>query len=90
MSAPVFITHSSLDYKKARAVVDALEKHGIRCWISERDIGAGDNYGDAIVDAIESAEAMVLVFSANANNSEEIKKEIALASQRKITVIPFD
>ncbi len=88
MSAPVFITHSSLDYKKARAVVDALEKHGIRCWISERDIGAGDNYGDAIVDAIESAEAMVLVFSANANNSEEIKKEIALASQRKITVIP--
>jgi formylglycine-generating enzyme required for sulfatase activity len=88
MSAPVFITHSSLDYKKARAVVDALEKQGIKCWISERDIGAGDNYGDAIVDAIESADAMVLIFSANANNSEEIKKEIALASQRKITVIP--
>lgn len=59
-----------------------------KCWISERYIGAGDNYGDAIVDAIESAEAMVLVFSVNANNSEEIKKEIALAGQRKITVIP--
>jgi formylglycine-generating enzyme required for sulfatase activity len=88
MSAPVFITHSSLDYKKARAVVDALEKQGIKCWISERDIGAGDNYGDSIVDAIESALVMVLVFSANANNSEEIKKEIALASQRKITVVP--
>jgi formylglycine-generating enzyme required for sulfatase activity len=88
MSAPVFITHSSLDYKKARAVVDALEKQGIKCWISERDIRAGDNYGDAIVDAIESALVMVLVFSANANNSEEIKKEIALASQRKITVVP--
>jgi formylglycine-generating enzyme required for sulfatase activity len=88
MSAPVFITHSSLDYKKSRAVVDALEKQGIRCWISERDIGAGDNYGDAIVDAIEHAMVMVLVFSANANNSDEIKKEIALASQRKITVVP--
>ena len=31
---------------------------------------------------------MVLVFSQNANNSDEIKKEIALASQRRITVVP--
>ena len=89
MSAPVFITHSSRDYKQSRAVVDVLEKNGIPCWISERDIGAGDNYGDAIVDAIENAKAMVLVFSANANNSDEIKKEIALASQRKLTVVPI-
>lgn len=89
MSAPVFITHSSRDYKQSKAVVAALEKRGIPCWISERDIAAGDNYGDAIVDAIEAANAVVLVFSANANNSEEIKKEIALASQRKIVVIPI-
>jgi formylglycine-generating enzyme required for sulfatase activity len=89
MTAPVFITHSSRDYKKSRAVVDILEQNGIRCWISERDIGAGDNYGDAIVDAIENAKVMVLVFSTNANNSEEIKKEIALASQRKLTVVPI-
>ena len=88
MSAPVFITHSSRDYKQSRAIVDILEKNGIGCWISERDIGAGDNYGDAIVDAIENAKAMVLVFSANANSSDEIKKEIALASQRKLTVVP--
>ena len=89
MSAPVFITHSSRDYKQSRAIVDILEKNGIGCWISERDIGAGDNYGDAIVDAIENAKAMVLVFSANANSSDEIKKEIALASQRKLTVVPI-
>ena len=89
MAAAVFITHSSRDYKQSRAVVDVLEKNGIPCWISERDIGAGDNYGDAIVDAIESAKVMVLVFSANANNSDEIKKEIALASQRKLTVVPI-
>ncbi len=89
MAAAVFITHSSRDYKQSRVVVDILEKNGIGCWISERDIGAGDNYGDAIVDAIETAKVMVLVFSANANNSDEIKKEIALASQRKLTVVPI-
>ncbi len=72
MSAPVFITHSSRDYKQSRAIVDVLEKNGIGCWISERDIGAGDNYADAIVDAIDGAKDMVLVFSANANSSVEI------------------
>jgi formylglycine-generating enzyme required for sulfatase activity len=88
MPAPVFISHSSRDYAKSRTLTDALEGRGVKCWISERDIGAGDNYGDSIVEALERAQAMVLVFSENANNSEEIKKEIAIASQRKITVIP--
>ncbi len=71
-----------------RALVDALEARGIVCWISERDIAAGDNYGDSIVDSIEKASAMVLVFSGAANDSDEIKKEVALASQRRITVVP--
>ncbi|MGD0561566.1 MAG: SUMF1/EgtB/PvdO family nonheme iron enzyme [Roseiarcus sp.] len=88
MTAPVFVSHSSRDLKPVRALVDALEAHGIACWISERDIAAGDNYGDSIVDAIEKASAMVLVFSGAANDSDEIKKEVALASQRRITLVP--
>ena len=31
---------------------------------------------------------MVLVFSRNANNSEEIKRELALASAKKLFVLP--
>ena len=31
---------------------------------------------------------MILVFSSNANNSAEIKKELALASRHNLTVIP--
>lgn len=88
MTAPVFVSHSSRDLKPVRALVEALEKRGIVCWISERDIAAGDNYGDSIVDAIEKAGAMVLVFSGAADDSDEIKKEVALASQRRITVVP--
>ena len=88
MAGPVFISHSSRDLKVARAICDAIELRGMRCWISARDVGPGDNFGDAIVDAIESAKVMVLVFSSNANNSEEIKKEIALASQHRVSVIP--
>jgi formylglycine-generating enzyme required for sulfatase activity len=88
MAAPVFVSHSSKDLARVRTLVSALEARGVACWFSERDIAAGDNYGDAIVDAIERAPAMVLVFSHNANDSDEIKKEVALASQRRITVAP--
>ena len=88
MAGPVFISHSSRDVKIARDICDAIERRGMTCWISGRDVGPGDNFGDAIVEAIERAKVMVLVFSTNANNSEEIKKEIALASQHRVTVIP--
>jgi TIR domain len=48
----------------------------------------GDDYQDAIVDALDQSGAMVLVFSKNANNSEEIKRELALASTKRLFVLP--
>jgi hypothetical protein len=84
----IFISHSSKDLAVAQTICAALEGRGLKCWIASRDVGAGDNLQEAIVSAIRSASVMVLVFSDNANNSTEIKKELALASQNKVAVIP--
>lgn len=84
----IFISHSSKDLADAQTICAALESRGLKCWIASRDVGAGDNFQEAIVKAIRSAKVMVLVFSENANNSTEIKKELALASQNKVAVIP--
>jgi hypothetical protein len=84
----IFISHSSKDHDTAMSVCRDLENRGVRCWISSRDIEGGEGYQESIDRAIRSASAMILVFSANANESPEIKKELALASSRKITVIP--
>jgi hypothetical protein len=84
----VFISYSSKDSKFARAICSALESRGLPCWISSRDVGPGENFMDAIVQAIGTAKAMVLVFSENANNSDDIKREIVLASTAKVTIIP--
>lgn len=84
----IFISHSSKDLAVAQTICAALERRGLTCWIASRDVGAGDNFQEAIVKAIRSAKVMVLVFSENANNSTEIKKELALASQNKVAVIP--
>jgi hypothetical protein len=85
----VFISHSSQDRKIAARVCAALERRDLACWLASRDIGPGENFQEAIVKAIRSARAMVLVFTGNANNSDEIKKEIALASQNHLAVIPL-
>jgi len=88
MTKKVFISHSSKDKKVATAVCSALESRGHSCWMSSRDIKPGENFQGSIVRAIREAGVMVLVFSSNANNSDEIKKEMALASQSRKMVIP--
>jgi TIR domain/Domain of unknown function (DUF4189) len=84
----IFITYSSKDQKVARTICTALENRGLACWISSRNIKPGQNYQEQIVRAIRAAKVMVLAFTANANNSNEIKKELALASQNNLVVIP--
>ena len=88
MTKQVFISHSSKDGKIAGSICSALEARGHRCWMSSRDVRPGENFQGAIVRAIREARVMVMIFSTNANNSEEIKKEMALASQSHLMVIP--
>ena len=88
MPKKVFISYASKDRQTAMTICHALEARGQQCWISCRDIHPGENYQECIVKAIRGAGVMLLVFSANANNSDEIKKEIALASQSHLMVIP--
>jgi hypothetical protein len=85
----VFISHASKDKTVANAVCARLEAAGIRCWIAPRDIVAGTSYGEAIIDAIHAAKIMVLVFSANANASAQIPKEIERAVSNGVAILPF-
>jgi TIR domain len=84
----IFISHSSKDQKVARTICTALENRGLACWVYSRNIQPGQNFQEQIVKAIRAAKIMVLVFTSNANASNEIKKELALASQHNLVVIP--
>ena len=86
MSGPAFISYATADRKQALSVCKALEKRGTPCWISCRDVAPGENYQEAIVRAIRRASAVVLVFSRAANTSDEIKKELSLASRYRVCV----
>ena len=87
--ADVFISFASQDRRVAMTLCNALESRGFKCWISSRDIMPGENFQSAIVKAIRTAKIMLLVFTANSNNSDEMSKELALASQNKLMVVPL-
>ncbi|MDB5437376.1 MAG: hypothetical protein JWR47_3633, partial [Phenylobacterium sp.] len=89
MAADIFISFASQDHRVAMTLCQALEGRGFKCWISSRDILPGENFQISIVRAIRNAKIMLLVFTANSNNSDEMNKELALASQNKLMVVPL-
>jgi len=88
VSAPIFISYASADQRIAESICDSLQSRGHECWIACRNIGPGENFQESIVKAIRSAKLMILVFTGNANNSDEIKKEVVLAGRHRVTVVP--
>ena len=89
MAHDAFISYSNLDRTVADAAVAVLESRGIRCWIAPRDITPGLDWSEAIVEAIERSKVMVLVLSAHANGSPQIKREVERGVNRGLPIIPF-
>lgn len=89
MAYDVFISHSSKDKQTADAVCHYLEQNGIRCWIAPRDILPGGDWAESIVEAIRESRLMLLIFSSNANDSHQINREVNLAADENIPIVPF-
>ena len=89
MKYDVFISYSSHDQKVAEGVCAYLEQHRIRCFVAYRDIPKGVVWARAIVEALEESRMMVIVFSENFNRSEQVDREIELASEDHMPILTF-
>jgi len=89
MAHDVFISYDLEDKPIADGICANLEAVGIRCWIAPRDISPHEARSSAISSAIPKCRIMVLVFSASSNASEDIGREIILAANNKLIIIPF-
>jgi len=89
MAHDVFISYAHEDKLVADAVCAKLEERGIRCWVAPRDVLPGEDWGEAIVTAIDESRLMVLVFSANSNASEHVKDEVERTVSRGKPILPF-
>ena len=92
MRGGVFVCHASDDAGTARRAVAALEAAGIACWIAPRDIEAGETYTQAILDGLDAAPAIVLIFSSATNESPHVARELeaAVGSDRRIIPVRLE
>jgi len=89
MAHDLFVSYSAADRTPAFSVVEGLESRGIRCWVAPRDIPPGSEYGEEIVDAIKGCRILVLIFSAQANSSPHVRREVERAVSARRTILPF-
>ncbi len=89
MASDVFVSHSIKDKAVAEAIVARLEADSVTCWIAPRDVVPGADWGESIIDAIESSRIMILIFSRNADASPQIKREVERAVNKGVYIIPF-
>jgi len=89
MAHDVFISHSSQDKPVADAACASLESIGIRCWIAPRDVQPGRTFAGEINRAIHGSKVMVLIFSGYSNRSEQVLREVQLASNSHLHIVQF-
>lgn len=78
-----FISYSHADRSFARALHDALQGRGIRCWLDEHDMKPGDRILDVVNDAIRSCDKLLLCCSESSLESWWVKDEIRKALERE-------
>ncbi len=85
----LFISHASDDGPEVARIVDYLERGGVRCWISGRDIPPKSIYAEAITQGMKDSSACVVIVSAASNASAAVKRELELASRFDKPFIPI-
>jgi thymidylate kinase len=84
----VFVAHSSEDAPTAELLRSTLQANGVRVRMP-RDVAAGEPIDAAVSDAILSSRAVVFLLSRATENSESVRKDLALAESAGVRIIPI-
>ncbi|MDX6529297.1 MAG: hypothetical protein QOH41_1587 [Blastocatellia bacterium] len=92
----VFISYSSKDEALATRIVASLEAAGLDAWYSKREIMPGDNWAEKIANGLKESNAMVVLVTPDALESDAVQSSISYAlsertfNRRLIPVIVGD
>jgi hypothetical protein len=71
------------------SIVTRLKDDGFDVWIDRANIKGGDLWTVAIVEAIDTADAFLLMLSPNATASDNVRKEVQLAQDANRRLFPL-
>jgi hypothetical protein len=77
----VFTSYSRRDTETVDNIVEEMNQAGISVWIDREAIKAGNTWRVQIVQAIDTCDAFVLMLSPNSAASDNVRREIDLASE---------
>jgi len=85
----VFISYSRKDVQTVEDIVARLKKDKFEVWFDRESIKGGELWTVAIVEAIDNADAFVLMLSPNSTASDNVRKELHLAQDSKKKLFPL-
>ena len=89
MNAEVFISYAAKDRERVAKLVEGLQQAGVSVWIDMDGIEVAAMWSREIVSAIRECKVLLLSISTHSTESENVVKELALASERKKPIIPI-
>jgi hypothetical protein len=79
----VFISYSSKDEALASKLVEVLEGAGLDAWYQKREVLPGDNWAEKIASGLRESNAMVVLVTPHALESDAVQSSISYALGEK-------
>ena len=85
----VMISYSSQERPQVLEIVQKLRSAGVAVWIDHGGIDGAQRWGEEIVNAIEDCKIVLLMVSRSSMRSENIAKEVSIASDGGKRLLPL-
>jgi adenylate cyclase len=86
----IFISYSRKDSVHALELAEKLRASGMDVWIDQQGIEAATQWSKEIVSAIEECKAFILLLSESSLGSDNVVKEVSIASEAKRSIVPIE
>jgi hypothetical protein len=85
----IFVSYSSKDRPFALGLVKELQNLGANVWIDQLGIGLGENWDNAIEEALEKSETFMLILSQTSVESPNVQDEVSIAINTNKKMVPI-
>lgn len=83
LTAMIFISHSSQDNVFVRRLAASLKELGVSVWLDLEQIENGERWIQELQTGLEQAEALIVVISRAARESEWVEREVLYSLERR-------
>jgi len=85
----IFVSYSSKDRPFAIGLTKELQKLGANIWIDQLGIKLGENWDNAIENALDDSETFMLILSPTSVASQNVQDEVSIAISENKKLVPI-